>query len=667
MCCFVLERCSWKGAVVVVVIRRSRGRRKTKMSFRCHRSLFSVSTTRSVTPAHSHACNNVASIGNSCRGVGYNLYNHSSHIFSHQQHQSIDRISLVQRRATSGTASASGSDEFEYDVLGIGQGMVDLSASVSDASLKRVGLEKGSRVVCSGESGGRPSDWRRYLYGLMNHEIGDDESLADEDTLALLVIQKGPKNSTPTVPITSNSSTSTLSPSTSGSQFRLNAGGSLSNTLAAIALLSRASSHSHPQFPNLSGHSYAQDLKVCMGGLVGSDALGSYFVTAMSRAGVNFVSTPTPRISTGKCVVLTTPDAQRTLVSDFGSSDFGSSAQKSQSKDAGENENWRAFQSLSSVGGSGLAKAVMSSRMVLVEGYLFEMGEEVIEGLVDAVVKIAKAESVEVHEPTTSTTKRASANEKVVHKVSKRQSFVCITLSDTSVVENHADRMRRVIAGQLGQGIDGIFGNKEEAIALIGGSDVIRSLKERYQYSDDEHKQFQYHNKKATPNTFSHSFKYVMSDAEAAVRALGEQFPSCSLIVVTDGHRGSYIYQRQSPGTTLNYEFSQEQHEKGKEKARLCVIPPCWGKSPPVDTCGAGDAYAAGVLYSLLQEERRDLDTGSGHGHGLFGSRSASRVIMRSGPRLHYQDALELLQDYETSCNVNRNSDTSTMTMTNDA
>ena len=32
----------------------------------------------------------------------------------------------------------------------------------------------------------------------------------------------------------------------------------------------------------------------------------------------------------------------------------------------------------------------------------------------------------------------------------------------------------------------------------------------------------------------------------------------------------------------------------------LCVVPPVWGKEPPVDTNGAGDAFAAGALYGLL-------------------------------------------------------------------
>jgi sugar/nucleoside kinase (ribokinase family) len=31
------------------------------------------------------------------------------------------------------------------------------------------------------------------------------------------------------------------------------------------------------------------------------------------------------------------------------------------------------------------------------------------------------------------------------------------------------------------------------------------------------------------------------------------------------------------------------------------VVPPYWATDAPVDTCGAGDAYAAGVLWAYLR------------------------------------------------------------------
>ena len=52
--------------------------------------------------------------------------------------------------------------------------------------------------------------------------------------------------------------------------------------------------------------------------------------------------------------------------------------------------------------------------------------------------------------------------------------------------------------------------------------------------------------------------------------------------VVTDGSRGSVI-------TALG---------------EIHVVPPNWTPEGPRDTCGAGDAYAAGLLYAVLQVER---------------------------------------------------------------
>lgn len=48
---------------------------------------------------------------------------------------------------------------------------------------------------------------------------------------------------------------------------------------------------------------------------------------------------------------------------------------------------------------------------------------------------------------------------------------------------------------------------------------------------------------------------------------------TCHLIAVTDGSKGSYL----SSGN------------------KIYTIPPCWIKETPIDTCGAGDVYAAGI------------------------------------------------------------------------
>ncbi|BBG98507.1 pfkB-like carbohydrate kinase family protein [Prunus dulcis] len=85
---------------------------------------------------------------------------------------------------------------------------------------------------------------------------------------------------------------------------------------------------------------------------------------------------------------------------------------------------------------------------------------------------------------------------------------------------------------------------------------------------------------------------------------------------VTDGPRGSYI----------------------GVKGEAVYIPP----SPcvPVDTCGAGDAYASGVLYGILRGVS-DLK-----GIGTLAARVAATVVGQQGTRLRIQDAVELAESF---------------------
>ena len=99
-----------------------------------------------------------------------------------------------------------------------------------------------------------------------------------------------------------------------------------------------------------------------------------------------------------------------------------------------------------------------------------------------------------------------------------------------------------------------------------------------------------------------------------AAESAGALSRSVRLAVVTDGSRGAHLATAQG--------------------ARLHA-PPHWMDSPPVDTCGAGDAYAAGVLYSLLH-------SASLAQAGAFGARVASSVISRNGARLTTEAAAEL-------------------------
>ena len=100
--------------------------------------------------------------------------------------------------------------------------------------------------------------------------------------------------------------------------------------------------------------------------------------------------------------------------------------------------------------------------------------------------------------------------------------------------------------------------------------------------------------------------------AEEAALALG---PHCKVVLVTDGVHGSYI----------------------SALGQLYQIPPCWTSTTPVDTCGAGDGYAAGALYGFLCGF--DLMN-----VGRAGARVASAVILRQGATTTDEEALQLVQ-----------------------
>jgi sugar/nucleoside kinase (ribokinase family) len=99
----------------------------------------------------------------------------------------------------------------------------------------------------------------------------------------------------------------------------------------------------------------------------------------------------------------------------------------------------------------------------------------------------------------------------------------------------------------------------------------------------------------------------------SATRYLSHFVPFVS---VTDGINGSYI----------------------GVKGEAIYIPP----SPcvPVDTCGAGDAYASGILYGILRGVS-DLK-----GMGDLAATIAATVVGQQGTRLRVQDAVELARSH---------------------
>ncbi|ONI25950.1 hypothetical protein PRUPE_2G328500 [Prunus persica] len=336
-----------------------------------------------------------------------------------------------------------------WDVLGLGQAMVDFSGIVDDEFLEKLGLEKGTRK-------------------LVNHE---------ERGRVLRAMD--------------------------GCSYKAAAGGSLSNSLVALARLGSRSIGGSP-------------LNVAMAGSVGSDPLGGFYRSKLRRANLHFLSAPITDGTTGTVIVLTTSDAQRTML---------------------------AYQGTSSTVNYDpcLASTVCNTKILVVEGYLFE--------LPDTIKTITKA----------------------CEEARRSGAVVAVTASDVSCIERHYDDFWEIV----GNYADIVFANSDEARA------------------------FCHFSSKESPIS--------------ATRYLSHFVPLAS---VTDGPRGSYI----------------------GVKGEAVYIPP----SPcvPVDTCGAGDAYASGVLYGILRGVS-DLK-----GIGTLAARVAATVVGQQGTRLRIQDAVELAESF---------------------
>jgi hypothetical protein len=292
-----------------------------------------------------------------------------------------------------------------------------------------------------------------------------------------------------------------------GESYVCHAGGSLSNTLVALSRLSGGTA------------------RVSLAADVGSDALGGFYRAQMRAAGVHVCSAsssaPTEALAdespsgTGTVVVLTTPDAQRTMLAYLPAS--GSEA--------------------ALLGAQDVVATASDADLLLVEGYLLEQ-HHTVGAICDA---IAAARS--------------------------GGALVALTCADVGVVRAHGDAFRAVLAA----GVDVVFANAEEGMQLVHAS-----------------------------------------DAHDAAQALA----LCATIaVVTDGSRGAYLAT--AGGACVEH------------------APPFWMPDAPVDTCGAGDAYAAGVLHGLLK--------GASLQHaGTFAARVAAAVIARHGARLDEADAASL-------------------------
>jgi sugar/nucleoside kinase (ribokinase family) len=238
-------------------------------------------------------------------------------------------------------------------------------------------------------------------------------------------------------------------------------------------------------------------------GRVRDDELGAVYTHDLRAAGVAYDSPPaSDGLSTGVCLVLVTPDAERTMNTYLGAS--------SELRPADVDPD-----------------LIRSAAITYLEGYLWDS-------------------------PAAQDAYRFASE--VAHEAGRQ---VALTLSDGFVVDRHRDTFLELIAGS----VDILFANDTEIEML-----------------------------------------YEVDSFDAALAKVRHH---CSLAALTRGAKGSVLLA-------------------GDDVVEVPVEPIPGGEL--VDTTGAGDLYAAGVLHGLVHG--RDL-----HTCGRLGGLAASEVISHLGPR----------------------------------
>eukprot|EP00210_Caulerpa_lentillifera_P004819 g4601.t1 len=344
------------------------------------------------------------------------------------------------------------------DIFGLGQAMIDFGAVVSDDCLELFNVEKGSRRLIS------------------EQELHQIQQKLNRD-------------------------------------LHLQAGGSISNTLMALAALAKSDN---------------KPMKLGFAGCIGSDVLGVFYKTELAGRSIHSLPNKhngeeeeeegeTSQSLTGCVVVLTTSDAQRSFLVYPGNSTFVISEE--------------------------MKSAISKSNVLLIEGYLIGLPNTLLQ--IQEAVRIAKLNGT----------------------------LVVLTGGDAQVIKSALDSFWKVI----NQGVDMFLCNHAESVALLNKDRSALTAKE-------------------------------------AVKELSKNF---LITAVTDGPNGSFL--------------------AGNNHIHWIEAFPCEGR-PPVDTCGAGDVYAAGLLYGFL------------HGFdickmGLIASRSALSIVRKTGAQLNLEEAREIIHD----------------------
>ena len=154
------------------------------------------------------------------------------------------------------------------------------------------------------------------------------------------------------------------------------------------------------------------------GGKVANDNDGKLYADDLTQAGVSHAFSPADQGVTGKCLVMVTSDAERTMNTYLGASDEFAQTEINQS-------------------------VLASSEWFYVEGYL--QTDDRRTAVVKSAVEYAKQQGVKIG----------------------------LSLSDPFVAQLFADNLKSVIGG----GVDLIFCNKDEALAFTGADSIDQAAK----------------------------------------------------------------------------------------------------------------------------------------------------------------------------------------------
>ncbi|HEY7489892.1 MAG TPA: adenosine kinase [Candidatus Tectomicrobia bacterium] len=314
---------------------------------------------------------------------------------------------------------------------------------------------------------------RRYMvYGIGNGLVDQQVKVTDSE-LEDLRLHKG------YMELTEQAEQGRILAYLGNRESELHAGGSAANTMVGMAQM---------------GGTVAYTCALA------ADELGRYYADDFARLGIRLTGTPKPALQTGLCLVLVTPDGERTL-----KTYLGASAQLTPADID--------------------AEMIAQSQWLYLEGYL----------LAGDATRAASFHALKLAQ--------------------QHGTHIAFSFSDGFLVANFGAHVRKIVTEYA----DLIFANELEAAAYTG-----------------------------------------MRDPQASLARI---LQDCDNACVTCSENGSYIHYR----------------------GETCYVPAF--PVQVVDLTGAGDMYAAGVLYGLVQQAAPERAA-------RLGARAAAYVVRQMGARL---------------------------------